>query len=496
MKVIHIALIAVLCLGSISADAISLAPLFSEGVVLQRDQPLPVWGRAEPGEPIRVEFAGETQETITDASGSWRVTLGPKKMSTELRELVVTGNQTVRIRDVLVGDLWLCSGQSNMAFVVSRGLNAEAEIASADFPMIRHFRVIPTAAQTPAETVRGNWRKATPEEVGGFTGVGYFFARKMFLETGVPIGLLHASWGGTQIESWISAKALASDPSAPAIEERWQAILRSYPSRLAAYEKQMKDWEAAAAAAQAAGREFTVDRPRAPDGLGSRAQPSSLYNGMIAPFVPAALRGVLWYQGEANAPRPEEYASLFQGLIRQWRKDFGQELPFYFVQLANFDRGNTWPLLREAQQSALALPKTGMAVAIDIGEVDDVHPRNKQDVGRRLALIALAKLEGRDLEYSGPVFRELRCEGDTLRVIFDHGSGLTSHGRNIVSIEIAGANQRFVPAAAVIDGDTLLVSSPSVSEPVAVRYAWHNIPDARLYNGAGLPAVPFRSHPW
>jgi len=496
MKAVHLALIAGLCLGLSSAEATSLAPLFSDGVVLQRNQPLPVWGRADPGEPIRVEFAGETLETLADASGHWRVTLGRKEVSTQPRELVVTGKQALRVRDVLVGDLWLCSGQSNMGFVVSRGLNAETEIASAHFPMIRHFRVIPTAARTPAETVRGNWRSATPEEVGGFTGVGYFFAREMFLETGIPIGLLHASWGGTQIESWLSAEAIAKDPSARAIEDRWQAVLQSYPRRLAAHEKAVKAWEAAAAEARAAGREFTTTRPRAPDGPGSRAQPASLYNGMIAPFAPAALRGVLWYQGEANAPRPDEYASLFQGLIRQWRADFGQDLPFYFVQLANYDRGSTWPHLREAQQGVLALPHTGMAVAIDIGEVDDIHPPNKQEVGRRLALIALAKLEGRNLEYSGPVFRELRREGATLRVLFDHAAGLTSHDRDIVSIEIAGADRRFVPAAAVIDGHSLLVSSPSVPEPVAVRYAWHNIPDARLYNGAGLPAVPFRSHPW
>lgn len=496
MKAVQLALLAGLLLGLASAEATSLAPLFSDGVVLQRDQPLPVWGKADPGEAVRVEFAGEMQETVADASGRWRVTLGPKEMSTQPRELVVTGKQTLRVGEVLVGDLWLCSGQSNMGFVVSRGLNAEAEMAAANFPMIRHFRVIPTAARTPAETVRGDWRIATPEEVGGFTGVGYFFAREMFLETGVPIGLLHASWGGTQIESWMSAEAIAKDRSAAAIEERWQAELQAYPRRLAAYEKELRDWEAAQAAERAAGREFTLARPRAPDGPGSRLQPASLYNGMIAPFRPAALRGVLWYQGEANAPRPEEYASLFQGMILQWRGDFGQDLPFYFVQLANYDRGSSWPQLREAQQQALVLPNTGMAVAIDIGDVGDIHPGNKQDVGRRLALIALAKLEGRNLEYSGPAFRELRREGASLRVLFDHAAGLTSHDRDVVSIEIAGADRRFVPATAVIDGQTLLVSSPSVREPAAVRYAWHNIPDARLYNGAGLPAVPFRSHPW
>lgn len=329
----------------------------------------------------------------------------------------------------------------------------------------------------------------------------------MFRSNGVPVGILHASWGGTQIESWMSADALAADPSSTAIEARWQKRLADHPRKLAEFQKAMAAWESDRTTAATAGKAFTKAKPSAAEGPGSPWQPSGLYNAMIAPFVPAALRGVLWYQGEANAPRAEEYASLFQGMIQQWRRDFGQELPFYFVQLANHNREfdktrTTWAALREAQAEALALPKTGMAVAIEIGEVDEVHPRNKQEVGRRLALIAMRQLEGRrDVHDSGPIFKASQTEGGAIRVSFEYGDGLHSRsasiiGVEIVGVEIAGADRKFFPATARIDGATLVATADQVPAPVAIRYAWHNYPDACLFGRGGLPVAPFRSHRW
>lgn len=487
----------------VSAHAqVSLAPLFRDGAVLQRGVALPVWGKGAPGEKVEVIFNGETHAATVDAEGKWKVILAPQRLSTTPAELVVqTGGAMVRVRDILIGDLWLCSGQSNMGFVVSRGLESEKEIAAANYPLIRCFDVPRIPSAEPVDTVKGKWVSCTPATAGNFPGAAYFFAREMFQRYGVPIGLLHASWGGTQIESWLSAEALAADPAHARIEAAWQQRLADFPRKLEEVKAATLRWEAAAKEAAAAGKPFTTAKPTRAEGPGSRWMPASLYNGMIAPFVPAALRGVLWYQGEANTSRASDYASLFQHLIRQWRTDFGQELPFYFVQLANFNRESdatrtTWAYLREAQADALALPKTAMVVALDIGEVNDVHPRNKQEVGRRLALIARHHLEGEAVDFSGPIFRAATREGAALRVTFTHGAGLHSRGQSIVGVEIAGADRVFVPATARIDGDMLLASSDKVGAPVAVRYAWHNFPEACLFGRSGLPAAPFRSERW
>ncbi|MBM3796794.1 MAG: sialate O-acetylesterase [Acidobacteria bacterium] len=491
-----------LAVAQVSQATVTLAPLFRDGAVLQRDAALPVWGRAQPGEAIEVMFKGASRKTVADADGRWTITLPPQKVSTEPAELVVIGRVAVRVRNVLIGDLWLCSGQSNMGFVVSRGLNAEKEIAEANFPLIRCFEVPQVPAVEPVDTSKGKWVRCSPETAGDFPGAAFFFAREMFQHHGVPIGLLHASWGGTQIESWMRADALAADPAWATIQAAWRKRLADYPRKLENAKMATARWEAASKEASAAGRPFTDPKPAAAEGPGSRWMPASLYNGMIAPFAPAALRGVLWYQGEANAPRASEYASLFRGLIQQWRAAFGQgDLPFYFVQLANFNRESdatrtTWAHLREAQAEALALPKTAMVVAIDIGEVNDVHPRNKQEVGRRFALIARYQLEGDAVDCSGPVFKAAVREGAALRVSFVHGEGLHSRAQPIVGVEIAGADRRFHPATVRIDGETLVVSSEKVSEPGAVRYAWHNFPEACLFGRSGLPAAPFRSERW
>jgi sialate O-acetylesterase len=429
------------------------------------------------------------------------VTLRARPASREPGELVVRGRDTVRVRDVLVGDVWLCGGQSNMAFTVYRGLNANAEIGAANFPLIRHFLVPRRVAEKPAEDAPGVWQVCHPDAAADFTGVGYFFARDLFLRHGVPIGLVNSTWGGTQVESWMNEAAWHRDPAADGIQRRWEQRLVAYPEKQADYKARVAEWQAKADAARVKGEAFDLPAPLEAEGQGSRWQPAGLYNAMIAPLVPVYFRGVIWYQGEANAPRAAEYASLFKGLIAQWREDFGADLPFYFVQLANHDRQSdktqvTWAYLREAQMAALALPATGMVVSIDIGDVQDVHPKNKQEVGRRLALLARHHLEGEPVNFSGPVFQSARREGRALRVAFAHGTGLNSRGAPIVGVEVAGPDRKFVAASARIDGETLVVEAESVSEPVAVRYAWHNFPTACLFGGDGLPAAPFRSERW
>jgi sialate O-acetylesterase len=497
----------------IRAD-VSLAPLFSDHAVLQRDKPIPIWGRADAGEPITVTFHGQTTRATATSDGHWIVYLDALPASTEPADLVVTGKNTIAVHDVLVGEVWLCSGQSNMEFVVCnppgttfRVANADEEVAAANYPLIRHFKVKLTESDVPAETVGGSWAVCSPGTVSQFTAVGYFFARDIYEKLQVPVGLINSTWGGTPVESWMSPFALDSDPAFAFVRERWQKGLAEYPQAKAAYDAVFPSWQKDFAAAKAAGKdsEFKTlhPQPRPPHGPGDRWTPTGLFNGMVNPLLPYALRGVLWYQGESNAPHPSEYHALFAAMITAWRAHFGQgDLPFYFVQLAGYSYLNhanstEWALIREGQAQTLALPQTAMAVAIDLGEHDNIHPHNKQEVGRRLALLAETRLYGIPGDDSGPMFASATRESGALRVHFTHAdNGLIAHDNPVQSLEVAGADKKFYPAQGRIEGETLLVSSPGVKNPIAVRYAWSNDPEANLFNGAGLPATPFRSDSW
>jgi sialate O-acetylesterase len=502
--------VAVVFLVALARADVKLAPLFTDHAVLQRDKPLPVWGRADAGEKIAVTFRGQTAHATADADGRWIALLTAIPATLEGADLVVTGKNTVTLTDVVVGEVWLCSGQSNMEWAISRSANAAEEIAAANFPLIRHIKINHAVAETPSDTVKtSGWRATTPQTAGSFTAVGYFFAREIFQKLGVPVGLVNSSWGGTPIESWMSPAALASDPAFKIIGERWQQDVAGYPEKKAAYDAKFGDWRQAEAAAKAQGpaahAEFLKVRPwqRAPRGPGDSWTPSGLFNGMINPLLPYALRGALWYQGESNFDRFSEYHALFDAMITAWRAHFGQgDIPFYWVNLANFKNnedptGLTYAFLREAQTQTLSLPNTGQALAIDIGNPDDIHPANKQEVGRRLALLAKNRVYGILSDDTGPTFLSATREGPALRVRLTHaGGGLVAHEKPVQALEIAGSDRVFRPATAKIERDTLLVSSPEVKEPVAVRYAWRNSPEANLYNGAGLPAVPFRSDNW
>jgi len=381
--------------------------------------------------------------------------------------------------------------------------DAAQEIAAANYPLIRQFKIPHVVKETPQETAPGAWKVCSPANAPDFSAPAYFFARDLFKRYGVPIGLINSSWGGTQIEEWMSASALKADPAGTEIYARWDKLLASYPARVAAHKIALEKWQAASDAAKAAGEPFKRRKPITPEGPGSRWMPAGMYNAMIYPLLPGGIAGVLWYQGEENGPRASEYRTLFPEMIRQWRADFGQgDFPFYFVQLANFARGGAdkthmqWAFLREAQTLALQLPQTGMAVTIDIGDPLNVHPKNKQEVGRRLALLYRAQVRGENVEYSGPVFAGIKTHGGAVEIALTHAAGLTAGGHPLTAFEIAGADQVFRPATAEISGETVKLSSPDVPAPVAVRYAWRNAPDACLFNGAGLPASPFRSDTW
>jgi sialate O-acetylesterase len=485
-----------------SRAEVVLHPLFGDSAVLQQGKPVPVWGSAAPGERVAVEFHGQKREAVADGNGRWQVTLDPMDASAEGADLIATGNSTARASNVVVGEVWICSGQSNMEWTVARAQNAETEIAAANHPLIRQLTVERTVSEGPLETITGAWAVCSPATVGTFTAVGYYFARELMSELGVPVGLINSNWGGTQIESWMSDAAIKSGPYTGNIAARWQQLLDEYPQRMVEYEAALAKWNEESAAAKAAGAEFTFAAPRMPQGSGSHRTPSGLFNAMIHPLIPYAVRGVIWYQGESNAPRHGEYGTLFKDMIAQWRRDFGQgELPFYFAQLPNFTaRGDTtgqqWAFQREAQMKAIELPNTGAAVTVDLGDPGNIHPLNKQDVGRRLALTALRGTYGKDIESSGPVFKKMERQGKALRVEFEHGDGLRVTVGETTGFELAGADKVFHPATDRVDGATVVLESDAVAEPVAVRYAWHNTPAVTLYNGAGLPAAPFRSDDW
>lgn len=626
-----------------------LASLFCDHAVLQRDLPIKVWGWTEPGEAVTVSLAGNEATATAGADGKWQVVL-PALPAGGPHEMTVAGRETIVLRDLLIGEVWICSGQSNMQMTLNTVQNGDEEMAASDYPGIRLFTVANIPAIEPKADIEADWKLCSPKTSGPFSAVGYFFGRKLHKELGVPVGLINTSWGGTVAEAWTSIGTLRSKPELQSIVDLYDSIdpndegtaayLQAvqawseaenrrdtenlgYPQGWADPATSTAGWECMAlpaywkarglllngvvwfrtevnVPAAWAGKDLTLsvgtidkgdttyfnnvkvggvtleDRedswnvrriypvpgalvqagrnviavrifshawagglvgkpedlylacgeetiplagewqynveadfgnfgtpPTPPLGAANPNTPTVLFNGMIHPLLPYGIRGAIWYQGESNAARAKEYQTLFPAMITDWRQQWGQgDFPFYFVQLANYQAGtdagfdSQWAELREAQTMTLSLANTGMAVIIDIGDSTDIHPKNKQDVGLRLALNALAKTYGRDQVYSGPLFREARVEGNAIRLCFDHAEGgLVSTGE-LTGFAIAGADRKFTRAEAVIDGETLVVSSPAVPAPVAVRYGWAEDPICTLYNQAGLPMSPFRTDDW
>ena len=620
--------------------AFRVAPLFGDHMVLQRDVPLPVWGRAEPGARVTVTARDQTVAATADPDGRWTTELAPLTVGDPLVVTVSSGNSTVRFTDVLVGEVWLCSGQSNMAWRVQGSDHAAAEIAAADHPQIRLItlpRVNEPAPRTDLDGVA--WQICSPETIGPFSAVGYYFGRDLNEKLDVPVGLINSNYGGTPIEAWTSAAALKLNPDFTARVETIEAF-GSDPQAVAETREEISAWQAGRTQALAdtsddwktpdlddhdwgilnvpgdwesqgypgldgimwyrrtfdvpkaqAGKKATLrfgkvdhkalayldgteltgknrtrreHRFEVPAGVLSagphalavrvsdtsgpggllgkpgdtnltfadgtalplagewkahpsemtaelsvpehlaffdRKQPTGLYNTMINPLIPFAMRGVIWYQGESNVGRAKQYRDLFPRMINDWRSRWGNPLSFYWVQLANYKAvadepgPSDWAELREAQNLTLSVPRTGQAVIIELGEANDIHPTNKQDVGSRLARIALANDYGQDLEYAGPTLASMQIEGNVARLSFDHAEGLAARdGGPLQRFEIAGKDKVFVWADAKIDGTDVLVHHSAVPHPVAVRYAWSDNPEgANLVNAADLPASPFRT---
>jgi sialate O-acetylesterase len=648
-----------------------LPRLFTPGMVVQQGLPIPVWGWSKPQQAVGVRLGPVAAETQADAKGMWMVKLRPLKAADHLGApltLTVVGDETVTIGDVLVGEVWICSGQSNMEWPVAQADDARRELAKARFPSLRLFTVAQATSPRPKDDVQPEaaWQRCTPGSVAGFSAVGYFFGRDLHRTLGVPVGLIHSSWGGTLAEAWTSRAALASDQLLRPILERLEQMGTLHEADSPAYRKLMKAWEdkafhkdpgnkgikkrwhradfddgawpvmdlprswestgldidgavwfrrrvevpkewkgkaltlslgpiddfdttyfngtaiggigaedpnasatprvytvpgalvkaganliavrvfdrfglgglvgspaqltlapAAAAKKRAAGAKKPAAKPLRLAGdwkwqielrLEPRRQlppqplhathqgvPASLNNAMVQPLVPYAIRGAIWYQGESNADRAEQYRSLLPALIRDWRMAWGQgDFPFGIVQLANYmERRATpgdsqWAELREAQALAAKEPNCGLAVAIDLGDANDIHPRNKQDVGLRLARWARATVYGERLPWSGPRYASHTISGGAVRIVFSHGDGglASANGGPLTGFAIAGSDRRFVWAEARIDGDRVVVSSPKVPTPAAVRYAWADNPACNLVNGAKLPALPFRTDDW
>jgi len=494
----HLILVALALLGARAVDAaVSLPSIFSEHAVLMRSDRVPVWGKATPGEQIGISLGKATATAVAGADGAWKASLDLHAEGPGPHELIVKGGTTLVVSDVLVGEVWLCSGQSNMALPLGETIHGQDEVARSANSQLRQFLVNCETSLTPRATAEGRWTVASVKDSRAFSAVGYYFAKRLHADLAVPVGLINATCGGSAIESWVSPKAFAIDPELKASAE-----------------ESLRDAQA---------EQGSDGKPRP---LANRSRPvvANLFNAMIHPIIPYAISGTIWYQGESNVTRACQYLVIFQILIRDWREQWGRgEFPFYFCQLPAYEMpaanpgDHIWAEMREAQSKALALANTGQAITIDLGEALNIHPGDKQDVGERLARIALAKSYGKPMPYAGPAYERMVIEGERIRISFTHADGglvakpipdsiqpdhtkpervpLTRHAPTgqLEGFAVCGSDRVWAWAEAVIEGNEVVVHAAAVPKPMAVRYAWTGYPVCNLYNGAGLPAEPFRS---
>jgi sialate O-acetylesterase len=447
------AVAALLLLPTPARAELTLHPLCTDGMVLQQKTKAYVFGTADASVPVTISFRGKDYKATSDQNGAFRVTLenleagGPFEM-----KIAAEKSEPVTLKNVFVGEVWIASGQSNMEWSLNNSFEPKADIEQSTNPMIRLFTVQKARSQTPLTTVKGSWVECGPKTVGGFSAVAYYFGKDLQAALKVPVGLIHTSWGGTAAEEWTSMEVLKANP----------------------------------------------------DHLGKHQNQTTLYNAMIAPLIPFAIKGAIWYQGESNAGRPELYRTLMPLMIKNWRDDWKQgDFPFFTVQLAPFDPNykpgvssdHSWAHLRESQlDTALTVKNSGMAVITDVGDARDIHPRKKGPVGARLALCARAIAYGEKIEYSGPLYDKMEVTNGKAVLSFKHlGSGLEAKGGELKGFTVAGADNVFKPAKAEIKGDKVIVSSDEVKEPVAVRYGWSGYMEVNLFNKEGLPASPFRT---
>ena len=530
-KTVSTFVLALACLSASAIADVKLPGIFGDHMVLQRDQKVPFWGTADAGEQVTVTIGAAKATATADADGNWKAVLEPLKASEEAADVVVAGKNTITIKDVLVGDVWVCSGQSNMGYTLDQAHNVAQAKKDANRPNLRLFTVGRKVAFEPQTDCKGAWAASTPETAVKFSAVAYFFGVEIQADQKVPIGLINTSWGGTPAQAWTSLEVLQATPATKTLADQFVDTKTNLDAKKEKYTKEvLPDWEAKQKAWQdevAKLKAEKVDASKLPKGPGQKPYAPDqnpnlstvLYNGMIAPIIPLSIKGAIWYQGESNAGQPGQYRDLFPAMITDWRTRWGQgDFPFCWVQLANYMARETepqphaggWAGLREAQSMTLKLPNTGQAVIIDIGEDKDIHPKNKLDVGKRLALAARHAAYGQTLVYSGPTYASMAVEGDKIRVKFDNvGGGLIIGAAPPIRMDqkpadplaelkgfaIAGADRKFVWADAKIDGDSIIVFSPNVKDPAMVHYAWGNNPECNLYNKEGLPANPFRTEP-
>lgn len=518
-----------------SAD-VALTSIFGDHMVLQRETAAPIWGKADPGEKISVTAQGQTQKAVADSSGKWRVKLTGLKTTTKPITVTIQGNNTIKLKDVLVGEVWLCSGQSNMQFGLKNSISGAEAIPAANYPNMRLVSVPTQGIQERQDDFEGAWARCTPETAASFSAVGFYFGRKLSAELNIPIGLIHCSWGGSAAESWVNRDTLEADDRYNELMAQWEKTEATYDHEkaLAAFAPKLKAWQAKATAARKAGKP-APNKPRAPrNPLVGQHRPANSYNGMLAAVIPYGIRGTIWYQGESNASRAYQYRHLFPLMIDSWRDEWDQgAFPFYFVQLANFKAqtdepvDSDWAELREAQLFTKHRTKnTGQAVIIDIGEAKDIHPRNKKDVGLRLAYLALQKDYGQKITASGPIYSSyeyktgqtnddgsIKKPGQITLRFTSVDEGLVAQGQEdspeyehkkwkkaktpeLRGFAIAGKDRVFKWGTAVIKDTNVVVTHQDILDPVAVRYGWSDNPRCNLYNTAGIPATPFRTDNW
>lgn len=505
-----------LLLPTAALAELSVPNFFSDHMVLQRERSAPIWGKADPGAEVKLKLGETSASTKADSNGNWRVGIDTGKANASGSTLSISsGDKTIAINDVLIGEVWFASGQSNMVFTMNRVPAYEGLIAESNHPAIRMFNADSVTAVDPQDDIPGSWSICNPKSVPNYSAVAFFFARKLHDELGVPVGVIKSAWGGKPVETFTSREALLTLAGTKTLVEAAVQADETYDPKKAAvaHQARLDQWQAAMTAYKAKPADKRGRAPRKPATpkrpLDTEGKPGVLYNAMIHPFVGYAIRGAIWYQGEANAKAGQvPYDQTLPLMIRDWRSRWNDDFSFYFVQLANYRTPSTeagtpdaWALLQDRMRLILdTTPKTGMAIINDVGEANDIHPKNKKDPGERLALWALAKDYGRDILYSGPLYRDSKVDGNAIRISFDQvGKGLASRdGEPLKRFEIAGKDQKWHWAdAKAVSSDAVLVSSPDVTAPVAVRYAWASNPEgANLVNSEGLPASVFRTDDW
>jgi sialate O-acetylesterase len=507
-------LITLLFAVNVALADVKLASPFTDHMVLQYNMAVPVWGTASPGEKVTVKFGKQVKTTTAGTAGKWMVKLNKLKPGGPFI-LSITGNNKILLTDVYAGDVWLCSGQSNMDMTVAREdrywcgvFNEKEEVAGANYPLIRVFDTDFAPSAEPLTEVPGKWEVISPKTVGHVSAAAYFFARDLQKRIRIPIGLITTAFGASTAEAWTRKEALEANPRLKYLADNFKAKMDKYnadTSAKAAYVAAREKWKIAAAAAKAAGKD-ELRAPKNPDPVRDQHNASVLWNGMVAPLIPYAIKGEIWYQGESNSPTANIFAEINQTMIKDWREQWGQGIfPFIYVQLANIGKtvedmpakGGQEAVKREQQMLNLSIPNTAMVCAIDNADplnMLNVHCKNKQAIGHRLALAAEAITYHINTPYSGPLYEKMQVEGSSIRVNFKHtDGGLMTRNGKLEGFAIAGVDKKFVWANAKIEGNTIVVSSPDITKPVAVRYAWGNNPPTSLYNGANLPAPPFRT---